>query len=294
VLLQFLTDPDLDDLASLYTSPFDDRRGDGHGNLYYRRSQDRRSVQVFGYHFGGRRPSFPRSLDCYPAEEGLSAEQPHQAVSGCPMIPSHGGMTVVGCVTGTHLIEDLKIAVPFRCSVTISAEDVLRSRDLSIAIQQKKVFTLINHMGGLRVRGNPPPKALPAAPAAVSRGDSAIPELQRALRALEASNKELIASRSREGALQDALAANQELLKGIQGSLQRIEAKEPVVVQGGVVAGTARSSSDVVGGEAPQFIPKKIKPQDVETRITVEKQEGTADLDASRSKLRELRRKQQG
>ena len=208
----------------------------------------------------------------------------------------NGGITVCGMVTGTHTIEDIKVNVPHRVAVFIPAEDVIRSRDVQIAIQQRKIFILDNHVvvpPGLRVRGTPPPKRVPAAPPAVSARNDA--ELQKTLRDTQVELRKSMAredkSKAREDALAAALAASQEQFAAIQGTLDRIEAKEStVVVQGG--AGGVQAS-DVVGGDVPKYIPEQIKPEKAETRITVKKEEGSSNVSGAVSKLREMRKKQQ-
>jgi hypothetical protein len=51
---------------------------------------------------------------------------------------SRTGMTVVGRVTGRHQIKDLRADVPFNVAVSFTNEQVLRSRDLQVAIQQDR------------------------------------------------------------------------------------------------------------------------------------------------------------
>jgi len=212
-----------------------------------------------------------------------------------------GGMTVVGMVTGTHVIEDLKIAVPYRVAVTIAAEDVLRSRDLQIALQQKKIFPLQNNLGGLKVRGHPPPRAVPPPVTPTTVLAETDP---RALNVLEASQNDLrqvIATQdARNAKLEAALRASQSEKDEIKGALETttqqftevMAAIKGLQAGGGVVTGQA-SSTGVVGGEAPTYIPDVIKPKNADARISVKEEASTAaSVEGSANKLRELRRQQ--
>lgn len=213
-----------------------------------------------------------------------------------------GGMTVVGMVTGTHIIEDLRITVPYRVAVTIAAEDVLRSRDLQIALQQKKIFPLQNNLGGLKVRGHPQPRAVPPPVTPTTIVAEADP---RALDALTASQDDLrraIASSEEHNAkLEAALEASQSEKAEIKGALETttqqfsevMEAIKGLQAGGGVVSAAGTSGSEVVGGDVPTYIPDVIKPKNADARISVKEEASTAtSVDGSANKLRELRRQQ--
>ncbi len=55
---------------------------------------------------------------------------------------SSNGMVVVGLVTGDHKIEDINVVVPHMVATPITPDQMCNSRDLNIALQQKKIFRL--------------------------------------------------------------------------------------------------------------------------------------------------------
>lgn len=197
-----------------------------------------------------------------------------------------GGLTVVGIVTGTHVLEDIQVAVPHRVAVYIPAEQALRSKDLYRALGQGRIFKLD---GGFRSApmGTPPP--------------SPSNELQLRNDELEKENhrlrQDLGASERRNQGLQQALEALHGQLDAILNVLGRIESKDPVplvLAQGQLVAASAQSKAaavGVVGGDAPAFVPDNIKPADAEVRIKVETSSSKAtNVADAASKLRELRK----
>jgi hypothetical protein len=191
-----------------------------------------------------------------------------------------GGITVAGVVTGTHIIEDIRVAVPHKMAVYIPAEQALRSKDLHRALQQGLLFKL-DGGSGLRSDDQPPPEAQPSG---TTRFISLEQENKRLMRELDEAHR-------REEGLKQAISALQEQLGAILKVLGRIEARPdpaPVVVQAG---GTVVPLPEVVGGDTPSFIPDEILPKDAETNIRVQKgtAEGSAVIGAA-SRLRELRR----
>ncbi len=50
-----------------------------------------------------------------------------------------GDITVIGNVAGIHLLEDIRVTVPCNEEVHIRADQVIRSRDLQIALQRRQV-----------------------------------------------------------------------------------------------------------------------------------------------------------
>jgi hypothetical protein len=193
-----------------------------------------------------------------------------------------GGIVVTGLVTGTHIIEDIKVVVPHKMAVYIPIEKVLRSKDLHRALQQGAIFKL---EGGSGLRSDTELLPLPKAP--VANDDARIVGLERENHRLM---KDLEASLRREEGLQKAVTALQGQLGTVLESLGRIEAKPvSVVVQAGE---TATNLSEAVGGETKSFIPDDIMPKDAEANIRVQKDvtESTA-VEGAASRLRALRRK---
>lgn len=197
-------------------------------------------------------------------------------------------MTVVGMVGGMHVIEDIRVAVPFKIAVNITPEQVLRSKDLHRDIQQKKILQLNGH------RAFPVPS-----PHAPQKDNGAFVRIGM----LEKENKELrrklLEAERRNQGLQDLLGGLQAQLGGFQAALGRIESlpglANPVVVQAAPVAASAPVAaapvSEAVGGEAPLFIPGEIAPKDAQANIKVaDETSTTSNVSAATSKLKELRR----
>jgi len=216
--------------------------------------------------------------------------------------PTQGTYTVVGMVTGTHVIEDLKLPVPYRVAVHIPADEAHRSRDLWIGIDQKRLFLLKGQSGAVR----PAPKATPVSVPAASKE-----EVDQLKSELEAAKQELVSARQEaekarqdfllvQGRLTDALtelAAAQKhnsslqedhtkKLETIVGMLSRLGSGQVSVVEG------VQEALQAVGGDIPVFIPDTIQPQDAETNIQTKKVdvlEGSTVKGAA-SSLRELKK----
>lgn len=181
----------------------------------------------------------------------------------------NGGMVVVGRVTGTHMIEDLHVVVPYMVPVALTPEQVVRSRDLNRALQQQKIFKL---------------DVTPFKPESPSREDWRA-ELEQENQSLKAR---LLVSETQRKGLEASLEGLQQQLNTVVGILERIEKAGAVVIRGG----EAIPATEAVGGDVPAYIPDKIHPETVETSITAEEDttEGSSVADAA-SRLRELRRK---
>jgi len=194
-----------------------------------------------------------------------------------------GGISVVGCVTGTHIIADIGIAVPHKIAVHIPAELLLRSKDLHVALQQGRIMKL-DGGSALRVDNKPSHKSEAAL---IAR--------------LEAENKklrrELQEAQNREAGLHQVLTSLGGQLSGIQGALGRLETRQPVIQQvlatpGGLAANVEASEFEVVGGAAPTFMPEQIAPTNAETSIQVKHEEASqSNVSDARNKLREMRKK---
>lgn len=203
-------------------------------------------------------------------------------------------MIVVGRVTGTHLIEDIRVAVPHNVAVPITPDQMIHSKDLHRALNQGFIFKIDG--GAFHSTSSRVPMA----------GQGEIAKLKK-------ENKELCRqlgeARMRNEGLQRALVGLNTNIDGILtaiGSLKDNGGKatpvalppnimqvfQQLVTQGRLQVGAA-PSSEAVGGDVPVFIQDEIKPKDAETNIQIEKvaTEGS-DVSASTKKLRELRQDQ--
>lgn len=215
------------------------------------------------------------------------------------------GITVIGLVSGSHIIEDIRVTVPYQVAVQIPAEMAHRSRDLAQDIQDKKV---------LQIRG-----ALPAG--AVFRGAGAVPRPSapfngrkmplttetnvsevRELKAQVARlNQELAASQEREAkhkareselqtlnvGLQTTLGTMSTQLQSIQGILEDLKKQGIHVSQVSTAAPNAFSRLD---DDAPIFIPESFKDS---SKVNIQVKEQTAsssDISQVRSALKNLRK----
>lgn len=179
-------------------------------------------------------------------------------------------VTVMGLVMGTHLIADIGMDVPHGVSITIPGELAVRSRDLWLGISQKKLFRL---GAGARPSGpgRPPPPKVTEAEALLARN-----------KLLEAEVETLKGALGEQGSKLDAILA---------ALAARPQVINTTVIQGGPQT-PVRANPDVVGGEAPTFIPSEIKPKNAEVRAEVKtaEAEGAGVSDAG-AKLRQLRKK---
>lgn len=213
------------------------------------------------------------------------------------------GITVIGLVSGSHIIEDIRVTVPYQVAVQISAEMAHRSRDLGQDIQNKKV---------LQIRG-----ALPAG--AVFRGGGAVPrpaapfsgrkmplatetnvselrdlkaQIARLHQELAASQEKEEASKAREEKLQTLNFGLQTTLATMSGQLQAIQSVlEDLKKQGIQVAAVPGIQSFVRGDDdAPIFIPDTFKDN---SKVNIQVKETTAassGVSNARSALKNLRK----
>ena len=109
--------------------------------------------------------------------------------------------------------------------------------------------------------------------------------------------RELEAAQARSDGLQQMLAGFQGQLQGIQGVLGHLKdlpdtlRNMTLATPGAGAAVPVQQSPEVVGGEAPQFIPTLIKPDKATTQIQVqaEKTDGRS-VSAAASRLKSLRK----
>jgi hypothetical protein len=217
------------------------------------------------------------------------------------------GVTVIGLVSGSHIIEDIRVTVPYQVAVQIAPELAHRSRDLTKDIQDKKV---------LQVRGALPAGAVlrghgavprPAAPLSVPRKvvtEADLSEMQE-LRSQNARlHLELSQALERETQLKQRETQLQTLNLGLQttltsmsGQLQAIQGLlEELKKQGVQVAampGLAGGFTSLGENDAPLFIPESFKKDDAKVNIQVKGETtDSAGISESRSALRNLRKGQ--
>lgn len=191
-----------------------------------------------------------------------------------------GEVIVAGLVTGTHIIEDIGIAVPHQIAVHIPAEQALQSKDLWRGIQQGKLFKL-DGGGGLRT---------------ATRVQT--PDNNR-VAILEAENQklrqELLEEKRRSAGFQELLAGLQGQLHGVQVALGRLGDAPRVVHVQQVNGHSEPQATEVVGGEVPTFLPEHIRPETAELQIrpateTAEK----SNVSSATNKLREMKKQSTG
>ncbi len=190
-----------------------------------------------------------------------------------------GGITVTSVVTGTHIIEDIKVPVPHQIAVFIPIDVAYRSKDLWRGLQTGRLFKLTGG-SGLAMQSSPP--------MAPSQDRLASKELA----ALRVENvrlqEELAKSRQRTRTLEEEVSGMRGQLGDILSTLGRIEKSGGVV---GSAPVNATGVSEAVGGEVPTYVPD-IKSDNTKASIQVEKSttEGSSVEDAA-STLKGLRQK---
>jgi hypothetical protein len=187
-----------------------------------------------------------------------------------------GDIRVFGTVHPTHLVEDLGIDVPHGVTMTIPAEQALRSKDLWRGISQKCLFQLPSTVPAqfsaqpLSALPDPERQSLLAR----------IRDLEEQVRALETENRALKevakGSEAREVKLDTILAALQGGV-ALRGAAQI----EPRVV---------RVKEEVADGSAPTFLPSQIKPIDVDQHIEIQKEStSSSSVTNTAERLRKIR-----
>lgn len=188
---------------------------------------------------------------------------------------------VIGLVMSTHVIEDIAMDVPHGVTVIIPADKAARSKDLWRAISQKCLF---------QIKTAGPPVGF--VPGSADRKDAVA--IQSRLAALESRNSSL---ESESKALREQLAAAQARQQGtLEAILEQLKNQPaPQVVQlsgSGGSNGSSVKSSEVVGGDAPTFIPGQIRPDGAETRIGTQEVTAESDVGSVADRLKKLRERQ--
>jgi hypothetical protein len=188
---------------------------------------------------------------------------------------------VVGLVNGAHTILDLNIKVPYGVEVGIPAELALQSRDLWLGISQRQLFQLRPDARTPSFLRQPPSEDL-VVEQERERLARQVAVLTSQLASLQEENSSLRSSLSTDMAAQTAKI--DALLLALQnGALVPSTGTSPVRV--------AKEAEDVVDGAAPTFIPRQIKPEDVEVRIDIQAESSTAEISSAAERLRQLRKR---
>lgn len=173
-------------------------------------------------------------------------------------------VTVFGLLVPTCVLHDIGMDVPHGETVVIPAEKAQRSKDLWRSIGQKQIFRLMQ--GPQSKKPFPPldPHILP------------IPDRTKEL---EAENQALKTALSTQAAKLDTI-------------LSLLQAGIPLSALTAAPRASTAPVSQVVGGEAPAFIPSSITPENSEARIEPKRAEvDNTDVSGAAGKLRELRQK---
>jgi len=180
-----------------------------------------------------------------------------------------GGMVVLGNVTGTHLIEDIQVSVPYQVAVTLTQEDVVRSRDLWVALQQRFIVKLRD----FRQVPNPP----------------------RSNNATSADSSDLLRLQEENRKLQSELRQSNQRTDGLEYKLDAILAalgKLSTVSPRGETAPVEKPLSEAVGGDTPMFLPE-FSGTEAEARIKVKtQQEESGRVQEAAALLRRLRQQE--
>lgn len=180
-----------------------------------------------------------------------------------------GDVEVVGLVPETVSLADIGMDVAHGIVVRIPADLASNSKDLWLAINQKRIFRL--HAG-----------PSPVNPRLVSHMPDDTTRLQDRIVTLERENAELRAEVAFERSKFDEILG---LLKS--GIPMAPRGTVPAAL---ALAEAAASSPGVVEVETPTFIPSTIKGDATESRVTV--QEGSSEsgsVSGARSALRKMR-----
>lgn len=190
-----------------------------------------------------------------------------------------GGITVAGLVTGSHMIEDIKVSVPHQTAVFIPADLAYKSKDLWRGIGQRRLFQLT---GGSGLAVEPNIRAQPANTA----------ELEDLRAENKKLRKQLGETQQQNVGLQEAIQAMQGQLSAILRVLGKIETNGVLAVLPPQVQKDVKQAVGAVGGDVPTFIPNDLKAEDADVSITVESEsvERTSVLDAAKT-LRAVRKK---
>lgn len=186
-----------------------------------------------------------------------------------------GDVTVFGLTMGHHLIEDIGVIVPHMEVVAIPANDAYASKDLWRAINMRKVFQL--HAGTKSWPGTTSPSV--TIPIPIMADQTKL--LEQALEEQRAQNAAILQAMSEQGALVKQLSETVANLRGVQ-----------VAAPAATTSGDGTPVGALPSGDAPLFVPSKVKPKVTEQRIHgKESSSDGASVTEARAQLRSLRKK---
>lgn len=209
-----------------------------------------------------------------------------------------GDVTVVGLDPTTTVLRDIRMDVPHRVVVTIPADLATISKDLWLAISQRRLFQL--HAGAT----GPNPVRPTLAPSVIHETwqdrcrylESENAQLKAALQQNEPKTVQVIhetvpVSPAIPAEKLEKLEMLDEILSLLKSGALTVAA--PAAATSRAVSPTVRTTA-VVDVDVPAFIPTEIKPKDVEGRIVeVQSETSTSStLGSAANALRQFRKKQ--
>lgn len=217
------------------------------------------------------------------------------------------GITVIGLVSGSHIIEDIRVTVPYQVAVQISAEMAHRSRDLGQDIQNKKVLQIRGALpaGAVFRGGGAVPVPRPAAPFSGRKmpvtTETNLSELRELKAQIARLNQELAASqekeassKAREEQLQGLNIGLQTTLATMSGQLQSIQVILEDLKKQGVqishIPGVSPNAFTRLDDDAPIFIPDTFKDTSKANIRVKETTTTSSGVSSARSALKNLRK----
>jgi hypothetical protein len=215
---------------------------------------------------------------------------------------NQGDITVIGNVSGIHLLEDIKVGVPCNVAVNIPVEKVLKSRDLQIALQRKFVRRAPREAGAPVVKKA---QKFAVVPSAQIEKSVALEEENRRLRLqLVEAKRRLQKRREQEESLQqkkerelerDRSDGVQKQLDEITATLRRLESRPAsntvVMAPEAFQQAAAPQAPSRVADDTPAFIQSMdVQPDDVSIELE-SRSGGDKDILGAAKKLKSLREK---
>lgn len=180
---------------------------------------------------------------------------------------------VAGMVTGSYMIEDLRISVPHQVAVYVPAEQAYKSKDFWRGISQRRLFLLT---GGSGLAVEPDAKT----PLADETLTEAALDNKKLRRDLERSRQQNVGLQGAIQSMQGQLGAILQVL----GKFENGEIPLAVAPQIAAVQAAQAEANKAVGGEVPSFIPDDLKPDNARSNISVDAEvvEGSSVMDAAK------------
>jgi predicted nuclease with TOPRIM domain len=197
-----------------------------------------------------------------------------------------GDVHVHGLVVNTHVIEDIRIDIPYGRDVVIPADKAAVSRDLWRAINQKKLIQLFPQATSMSM------------PSIIHIRDDVLQErnqtLERRCKSLEEENRNL---QEENKNLRESNKSLQEALKASVQQQNQLDSILNLLQSGGIQRSNGPEvlsfPKEVADGNVPMFFPSDLVPKDTVSRIEVKQEVDTSsDVSGNSEKLRKLRRKE--